>query len=256
MSVVREPADVAARTDAVLVIGATSPIARCVAVEFAKRGHDLLLTGRDPYELGAVASDLSLRYGIEAHPVVFDALDFAAHGSVMDLARQRDVEGTVVALGHMGDQVESQGDFEAARSVLDTNYTACVSLLEGLAAHLEERGRGFICAVGSVAGDRGRQSNYVYGSAKAGLAAYLQGLRNRLHPGRVTVTTVKPGFVDTRMTYGKPGVFLVATPESVGRAIHRAICAGRSVVYVPWFWRWIMAVIKAIPEPVFKRMKL
>lgn len=240
----------------VLVVGATSAIARATAAAFAARGHDLLVTGRDREELEAVAADLALRYRVEVEARLFDALEFEAHDGLMDAAGQRPMSGVVVALGYMGDHEAAQGDFREARRIVDTNYTACVSLLEKAASILESRGRGFICVVGSVAGDRGRQSNYLYGSAKSGLDAYLQGLRNRLHPSGVTVTTVKPGFVDTRMTYGKQGMFLVASPDSVGWGIYRAARRGRSVVYLPGFWRLIMWVIRSIPEPVFKRLKL
>jgi len=129
-------------------------------------------------------------------------------------------------------------------------------VLDPIADHLARVGRGFICAVSSVAGDRGRQSNYLYGSTKAALSTYLQGLRNRLARSGVRVVTVKPGFVDTAMTFGRPGMFLVASPQRVGRDVFRAVRRGRCEVYTPWFWRGIMAAIKAIPEPVFKRMKL
>ncbi len=240
----------------VLIVGVTSAIAQATAAAFAAHGHDLLVTGRNPEELEAVAADLALRHRVEVEARVFDALDFEAHDGLMDAAGMGPLSGVVLALGYMGDQEEAQGDFREARRIVDTNYTACVALLEKAASILEDRGRGFICVVGSVAGDRGRQSNYLYGSAKSGLAAYLQGLRNRLHPAGVTVTTVKPGFVDTRMTYGKEGMFLVASPESVGRGIYRAARRGRSVVYLPGFWRLIMWVIRSIPEPVFKRLKL
>lgn len=238
----------------ILIVGVTSSIARALAAEYARDGYDLMVTGRDPEELSAVASDLALRYRVEVEPRLFDALDFADHEALMREAC--DGAGVIVALGTMGDPAELHEDFEQARLVLDTNYTACVSLLERAASCLEPRGEGFICAIGSVSGDRGRQSNYLYGSAKAGLDAYLQGLRNRLYKAGVTVTTIKPGFVDTRMTYGKPGVFMVASPESVARGIHRAVGRGRNEVYLPWFWRPLMWAIRSIPEPVFKRMNL
>jgi decaprenylphospho-beta-D-erythro-pentofuranosid-2-ulose 2-reductase len=143
-----------------------------------------------------------------------------------------------------------------ARRVIDTNYTSAVSVLNLAADYLEQRRGGFICGLSSVAGDRGRQSNYLYGSSKAALSTYLQGLRNRLTRARVRVVTVKPGFVDTKMTFGLSGMFLVATPERVAKDISQAIRRGRSVVYTPWFWRPIMLVIRTIPEFIFKRMKL
>jgi short-subunit dehydrogenase len=240
----------------VLIVGVTSAIGRAVAAAFAARGQDLLVTGRNREELEAVAADLRLRHRVEVEANVFDAMAFDEHDGLMDAAGSGPLRGVVMTLGYMGDHDVAQSDFREARRIVDTNYTACVSLLEKAASILESRGHGFICVVGSVAGDRGRQSNYLYGSAKAGLDAYLQGLRNRLHPAGVTVTTVKPGFVDTRMTYGKEGMFLVASPDAVGRGIYRAARRGRSVVYLPGFWRLIMWVIRSIPEPVFKRLKL
>jgi short-subunit dehydrogenase len=162
----------------------------------------------------------------------------------------------VVCIGYLGDQAKGQSDWEEARLILETNFTGCVSALDILANHFELRRAGFICAISSVAGDRGRQSNYLYGAAKAGLSTYLEGLRNRLFPAHVRVITVKPGFVDTRMTYGRPGLFLLASPERVGKGIFRAIVKGKAVVYVPWYWRFIMLMVQSIPEAVFKRLRL
>jgi short-subunit dehydrogenase len=158
-------------------------------------------------------------------------------------------------MGYLGDQAKGQSEWEEARRILETNFTGCVSTLNILANHFELRQAGFICALSSVAGDRGRQSNYLYGAAKAGLSVYLQGLRNRLFPARVKVITVKPGFVDTRMTYGRPGLFLVASPESVAKGIFRAIAKGKDVVYLPWFWRLIMLIVQSIPEVILKRLR-
>jgi short-subunit dehydrogenase len=158
-------------------------------------------------------------------------------------------------MGYLGDQAKGQCDGEEARRILETNFTGCVSALNILANHFEPRRAGFICAISSVAGDRGRQSNYLYGAAKAGLSAYLQGLRNRLFHAHVKVLTVKPGFVDTHMTYGRSGLFLVASPESVAKGIFRAIVKGKDVVYLPWFWRPIMLVVRSIPEGIFKRLR-
>ena len=143
-----------------------------------------------------------------------------------------------------------------ARRILDTNFTGCVSALEILARRFEARRAGFIAALSSVAGDRGRQSNYLYGAAKGGLSTYLQGLRNRLHHSGVRVVTIKPGFVDTAMTYGRPGLFLVASPERVARAVYRALRGGQDVVYVPWFWRPVMFAMRGVPERLFKRLRL
>jgi short-subunit dehydrogenase len=239
-------------------LGATSAIASALAREFATHKFDLVLGGRDREELSALASDLSLRYGIRAGVLPLDALDTQTHASTLRsfLAEAgNDLEGVVVCMGYLGDQAKGQCDGEEARRILETNFTGCVSALNILANHFEPRRAGFICAISSVAGDRGRQSNYLYGAAKAGLSAYLQGLRNRLFHAHVKVLTVKPGFVDTHMTYGRSGLFLVASPESVAKGIFRAIVKGKDVVYLPWFWRPIMLVVRSIPEGIFKRLR-
>jgi len=242
----------------VLILGATSAIASALAREFAAHKFDLVLGGRDLEELGALASDLSLRYGARAEVFPFDALDTQTHASALRSflsGAGKALEGVVVCMGYLGDQAKGQGDWEEARRILETNFTGCVSALNILANHFEARRAGFICAISSVAGDRGRQSNYLYGSAKAGLSAFLQGLRNRLFPAHVKVITVKPGFVDTRMTYGRPGLLLVAPPEKVAKGIFHAIAKGKDVVYLPWFWRLIMLIVRSIPEAIFKRLR-
>jgi short-subunit dehydrogenase len=242
----------------VLILGATSAIASALAREFATHKFDLVLGGRDREELSALASDFSLRYGVRAGVLPLDALDTQSHASTLRsfLAEAGNaLEGVVVCMGYLGDQAKGQCDWEEARRILETNFTGCVSALNILANHFEPRRAGFICAISSVAGDRGRQSNYLYGAAKAGLSAYLQGLRNRLFHAHVKVITVKPGFVDTRMTYGHSGLFLVASPESVAKGIFRAIVKGKAVVYLPWFWRPIMLVVRSIPEAIFKRLR-
>jgi decaprenylphospho-beta-D-erythro-pentofuranosid-2-ulose 2-reductase len=243
----------------VLILGATSGIASALAKEFAAHKYDLVLGGRDRDELSALASDLSLRNSVRASFLAFDALDIQTHAASLQsfLAESGNtLAGAVVCIGYLGDQAKAQVDWDEARLILDTNFTGCVSALNILANHFEPRRTGFICAISSVAGDRGRQSNYLYGAAKAGLSVCLQGLRNRLFPAGVKVITVKPGFVDTRMTYGRPGLFLLASPESVAKGIFRAIVKGKSVVYLPWFWRPIMLIVRSIPETIFKRLKM
>ena len=242
----------------VLILGATSAIAAALAREFAAHKFDLVLGGRDREELSALASDLSLRCEVRAGILPFDALDTQTHAASLRsfLAEAGDaLAGAVVCIGYLGDQAKGQSDWEEARLILETNFTGCVSALNILASHFELRRAGFICAISSVAGDRGRQSNYLYGAAKAGLSVYLQGLRNRLFPAHVKVITVKPGFVDTRMTYGRSGLFLVASPERVAKGIFRAIIKGQGVVYLPWFWRPIMLLVQSIPEAIFKRLR-
>jgi decaprenylphospho-beta-D-erythro-pentofuranosid-2-ulose 2-reductase len=242
----------------VLILGATSAIARGAASAFAARGHALYLAGRDREELERIASDLRLRHHVEVLHGHFDAEDYASHGAFVERVTEEtgDLHGVLVAFGYLAEPAGARGAEEGAATIA-RNLTGAVSVLEHCAAALESRNSGgFIIGVSSVAGDRGRQSNYLYGAAKGGLSVYLQGLRNRLHPAGVRVLTVKPGFVDTRMTFGMPGLFLVARPASVGESIARALERGRDVVYVPWFWRYVMLAVKLIPEPVFKRLKL
>ncbi len=234
----------------VLVLGASSPLARGCAEAFARRGVDLILAGRDAEELEHLAGDLHLRFGVEAGACVFDAAGAAS----LDLDPEA-LDGVLCAIGDMGEDAATL-EAEASARLLDANFTGPVRVLAPLAAAFEARGRGFIIGVASVAGDRGRRSNFVYGAAKGGFALWLQGLRNRLHGSGVRVLTVKPGFLDTAMTYGRPGVFLAADPFRTGERIVQTLEDGRDVVYLPGFWRGIMLIIRCIPEGMFKRMRL
>ncbi|MCX5769976.1 MAG: SDR family oxidoreductase [Candidatus Hydrogenedentes bacterium] len=245
--------------EGIVILGATSAIARAAAIELGLRGYGLILASRDIEENQALASDVAVRTGANVAALPFEAEDMPGHAAFF--ARCRDhfgdgLAGVILCFGYLDDQKTAQQDFKIARRTIDVNYTGAVSILELFAAHFEERKKGFICAVSSVAGDRGRQSNYFYGSAKAGLTAYLQGLRNRLFKSGVTVTTVKPGFVDTKMTFGKPNLMLVAPAEKAGKDIVKAALKGKDVVYTPWFWRYIMLIIQHVPETIFKRLKL
>jgi short-subunit dehydrogenase len=245
----------------ILVLGATSGIARALCHELARRGCRLVLAGRDADELGKVASDLHVRYGTDGHVEPFDALDYEGHSAFFGRCLGHfngDLTGVVLCYGYMTDQARTETDFCQARRTIDVNLTSAVSLLSLAANHLELSRQGFIAAIASVAGDRGRQSNYTYGAAKAGLATYLQGLRNRLCRAGVHVLTVKPGFVDTPMTQGllNPKSPLVASPARVARDIDRAIRKRKNTLYTPWFWWGILAVIRSIPEPIFKRLRL
>ncbi len=245
----------------VLVLGATSPIARGVAEGLARRGHDLCLAARVREEAERIAADLRLRFGITASAVAFSAEAVETHAALLHALGETgggsvELAGVVLAVGALGDAELATRSFVEAAKVIDVNYRGAVSLLTHAAARLEARGEGFIVVVSSVAGDRGRKSNYVYGSAKAGLTAYTQGLRARLHEVGVQVLTVKPGFVDTAMTFGKPGVFAVADPRIVGEQIVEALERGENVIYLPRFWRGIMTVLRHVPEAIFKRLDL
>lgn len=222
---------------------------------YAKAGHGLVLAARNPDTLDAFANDLRIRHEIEVKCVALDVLDTDSHATFV--ASLEPIAGVIVAAGYLGDQERAQDDFSEARKIIDTHYTGVVSLLNLLANALEQRKEGFIVGISSVAGDRGRQSNYIYGSSKAALTAYLSGLRNRLFPAGVQVLTVKPGFVATKMTAGlDTPKALTAMPDRVARDIFRAQRKGKSVLYTIWVWRWIMLIIRSIPEGVFKRLKL
>ncbi len=243
----------------VLILGATSGIARAIAAEFASHRADLILAGRDPEELAALAADLNLRYGVTTQTQCLDVLDPAAIETSLPAwlaAAGEALAGVVLCVGTMGDEEVARANRAETERILNTNFTGCALTLNIVANQFEQRKRGFICALSSVAGDRGRQSNYLYGSAKAGLSAYLQGLRNRLFRSGVRVITIKPGFVDTGMTFGRPGLFLLASPEAVARGVYKAINSGKDVAYLPWFWRWIMLAVRLIPEGIFKRLRL
>lgn len=244
----------------VVVLGVTSAISRALAAEFARRGHDLIVASRDIEETNAIASDIEVRHRVKVLAKQFEAEAFGSHAAfVNECVRDAGavLDGVVLGFGFMDEQTTAQSNFEVARKNIDVNVNAVISICEKFAPYLEAARRGFIAGISSVAGDRGRQSNYIYGASKAGMSAYLQGLRNRLHASNVHVITIKPGFVDTKMTWGLPlpGP-LVATPKRAAREIYKAIEAKKNVVYVPWFWRYIMTIICAIPEWQFKKMKM
>ena len=242
---------VAAKT--ALLIGATSDIGRAVARRLAAQGWALQLAARDATALEREARDLQARTGKAPRLHQWDALE---DGLLVDeLEPLPDL--VVCVVGLLGDQASSERDTAASERVMRTNYTAPALLLGALAQHFERRGSGVIVGVSSVAGDRGRAANYVYGSAKAGFTAFLSGLRGRLARHGVHVVTVKPGFVYTRMTEGMDfPALLAASPEQVAEAIVRAVRRRRNVVYVGRVWRFAMLLIRALPEGMFKRMKL
>lgn len=242
----------------VLVLGATSGIARAVALQLGLRGHSLCLAGRDDPELQRVASDLRVRADVDVWTGVFDADQTETHKQFFDwMVEQCGVfQGVVLAFGHLGDQDRANEDWVEAQTILDRNFLDAASMLHVSANFLEKQGEGWIVALSSVAGDRGRMSNYWYGSAKGGLTVLLQGLRARLQKSNVHVMTVKPGPVDTGMTFGMDRLPLLADPESVGVQIVEGLAKGKDVVYVPGPWRLIMFVLRSVPERVFKKTRL
>ncbi|VBB47299.1 Short-chain dehydrogenase/reductase SDR [uncultured Desulfatiglans sp.] len=241
----------------ILILGANSDIARAVARTFAREEKaDFLLASRDREQLEEQAVDLANRYEISAEVVPLDATDFDTH-SVFYEKLEPKPDGVIAAFGYMGEQDRAQRDFQEARKIVETNYLGTVSLLEIAAADMETRHRGFIIGISSVAGERGRASNYIYGSAKGAVTIYLSGLRNRLSKKHIQVMTVLAGFVDTKMTEHMrlPGL-LTASTDEVADDIYRAYKKGRSIVYTRWYWRWIMMIIKSIPEFLFKKLSI
>ncbi len=240
-----------------LVLGANSDVAYAVARQFANNDQaDIVLASRHLELLEKKAKDIHIRYNVTARALEFDATQFSAH---LDFFQQLDPipDGVVLAFGYLGDQATAQTDFKEARKIIDTNFAGAVSILEIVAAEFQRRGSGFIVGISSVAGDRGRQSNYLYGAAKGAMSIYLSGLRNRLSRHNVHVATILPGFIRTKMTAGlNLPAMLTASPEQVAADIYQAVRKSKDIVYTRWFWRWIMAIIKSIPEFIFKRMTL
>jgi hypothetical protein len=242
--------------DSVLILGGRSDIGIAVAHRFAAAGHPIALAARNATKLEGARTDIALRHSVDVALHDYDALDTPA---LADFVNGFDpAPGVVVSsVGMMGDQATSERNPEAAALVMRTNFEAPAQVLELFAARMEARGRGTLVGISSVAGDRGRASNYVYGSAKAGFTAYLSGLRNRLSRTKVRVVTVKPGFVSTRMTEGMNlSPVLTASPETVADAIFRAVKRQRNIVYVKPIWWAVMYVIRALPEPIFRRTRL
>jgi decaprenylphospho-beta-D-erythro-pentofuranosid-2-ulose 2-reductase len=243
------------KTQSVLILGAASDIGRAIALEYARGGASIILAARDAQRLEADAVDLRLRYGGEVRVADFDVLDTARQAAFLDGIGALP-ETVICVIGLLGDQDESQRSAQTAELVMRTNYTGCCLILGAIANRMEARGAGCIIGVSSVAGDRGRAKNYIYGSAKAGFTAFLSGLRARLATKGVRVITVQPGFVDTSMTAGMDlPKALTAQPAEVARAVHRAETRGKHVIYVRPVWRLVMAVIRVLPESIFMRTK-
>ena len=242
--------------DHILILGSKSDIARAIAHKFAREGFNIILAARASADLENDARDLQIRYRIDAEIAEFDALNYQTHLDFYTRLKEKPL-GVVCAVGYLGDQKRAEQHYEEAKKIIDTNYTGCVSILNIIANDLELRKAGFIIGISSASGDRGRQSNYFYGSAKSAFTTYLSGLRNRLQKSGVRVMTVKPGYVETKMTEGlELPQLLTCKPEAVAEDILKAYVAGKDVIYSKWIWKWIMIVIRMIPEKVFKRINL
>ncbi len=240
----------------VLILGAGSDMAVAIAREFAAKKYDILLAGRNSKALIPLQQDLQIRFQIKASVHDFDALAFDTHRAFYEsLPQIPDI--TICVFGYLGEQEKAQEDWQESARIIQTNYTGAVSILNVVAESYAASGKGVIVGISSVAGERGRMSNYMYGSAKAGFTAYLSGLRNRLFHKGVHVMSVQPGFVHTRMTeHLKLPPVITGQPEDVAAAIYKGVRKKKNTLYVKWHWRWIMLIIKSIPEGIFKKLKL
>ncbi len=234
----------------ILVLGATSDIARAIAKEYGKQGYQLYLAARTP------AAITKSEWPADSSVQEFNALDFGSHADfVHNLGIVPDI--ALIAFGYLGDQKEAEVNFDEAKLILDTNFTGAVSICEALADAMKNVGKGSIIGISSVAGDRGKKSNYMYGAAKSGFTEFLSGLRHRLHGSGVHVLTVKPGFVKTRMTEGMDlPPRLTASVEQVAKAVVKAERKHKNVLYVKAIWRPIMFIIRCLPHSIFKKSDL
>ncbi|MEM9048193.1 MAG: SDR family NAD(P)-dependent oxidoreductase [Pseudomonadota bacterium] len=239
-----------------VVLGASSAMARAFSRQAAARGHSLILAGRDTLDLARDAADAVARGAASAEVAVWDTRLPETHAALAALAAESSGPlGVAVFAGAMPEQAVMDDDPSLISGLISDSFSGLAETVHRLAPLIEARG-GTVLGIGSVAGDRGRLGNYLYGAAKAAFHTYLAGLRNRLGRRGAHVVTVKPGFVDTAMTWGLPGLFLVAAPEDVARACWRAIDKKRNVIYAPWFWMIIMLIIRLVPERIFKRLKI
>lgn len=244
-------------SDTWIILGATSTMARAFARDLAAQGAGLILAGRNSEELQALATDCALRGARMATHAHFDARDPNSFQPVIDRAAQDPAPISVaVFVGSMPDQEVIDATPSLVDGTITDSFTGPARFLHMLAPELEHRGAGSVVGISSVAGDRGRLSNYVYGSAKAGFTTYLAGLRNRLGRKGVHVMTVKPGPVDTAMTWGLGKLPFMTTPEAVSTDILKGLKKRRNVIYTAGIWRIVMTVICAIPEPVFKKLSI
>lgn len=240
-----------------VIFGATSILGQKLAHVYAEREFDVVVVGRDEEETKTIAADVNVRTGARTWSFQFDAQMVDTHHTLIEdiEAQAGPIEVGVLVFGEMGAQTGAD-NIENLKQIINVNYLGAASISEALAARMVERESGSIVGISSVAGDRGRQKNYHYGSAKGAFTLFLQGLRNRLYAHGVHVMTVRLGFVDTRLTYGQESPLPSAAPLSIARSISKAQSRGAEDIYLPRFWRGVMSIIKSIPETYFKRMNV
>jgi decaprenylphospho-beta-D-erythro-pentofuranosid-2-ulose 2-reductase len=246
-------------TRKVVILGATSGIALEVERQLARRGAELLLVARSRQRLAVLEADLLVRGAKQVVTYAADLASIPQHAQVFDFVRQSQPEYDTVLLayGSMQDQNDCEMSVDVLLDQLNVNFVSAAAILTLFAADLEQRAKGCLAVISSVAGDRGRRSNYVYGSAKGALSLFLEGLRSRLHPAGVKVITIKPGPVQTAMTDHLPNAARFAEPGLAARDIVRALDRrSPDVLYTPWFWRHIMTAVRQIPDTLFKRLEI
>lgn len=242
----------------ILILGATSAIAKQTTRLFAADEHNLYLVSRNKNKLSSMKQDMLVRGAKEVNYESIDLADETQHEELIKRATETmgSIDIVLIAYGTLGKQKTSEKNYANTLKELQINCLSVISILTIIANQFEQQGSGSIAVISSPSGDRGRQSNYVYGTAKGALSIFLQGLRNRLAKSKVHVLTIKPGFVDTPMTKDFKKGLLWVSPESISKGIYTAIKKKREVVYLPFFWRYIMLIIKSIPEKIFKHLSL
>lgn len=240
----------------VLILGASSDTGRALALKFAKEGYNLIVTARDKSVLERDVKDLSIRYDIDVKNIDFDISTPSTHKDFFNTLEPKP-EIVISTIGYLGEQEKAQEEFEEAEKIVWANYLGNISILEIFAKHFQEQKEGIIIGISSVAGDRGRKANYIYGSAKAGFTAYLSGLRNRLNDFNVHVLTVKPGFMNTKMTQGMDlPKKLTIEPVEAADMIYKAFRKKKNIVYIKPVWALVMLIIIHIPEFIFKKLSI
>lgn len=240
----------------VLILGATSSIAKATAAAFAEQGYSLYLAGRDLPELERISVDLKIRYLSEVHYSFFDAEDFRHHSSFLHQIIQKtgNIEGVVIAFGESGDHLRAVNDFSEVEKIFNRNLIGPCAVLTHIANYFQQEKKGFIVGISSTSGERGNKNNYTYGASKAGLSLFLQGLRHRLYPFGIHVLTVKPYLVDTASTFGTASFFKANSPEDVGCKIVKAVKKAKPELYIPKFWGYTFRLMRLIPEKLLRRL--
>ena len=241
----------------IIILGAKSAMAKATAEEYAKNGYNLILAGRSiQNSLTEFYHKIIKKYNCQISFLEFDILDFDSHRPIFESLEPKP-NGVICFVGILGEQQKSEKDFSYTKHIIDSNFTGIMSILNIIANYFEERKAGFIIAVSSVAGQRGRKSNYTYGSAKSALTTYLSGLRNRLYKKNISVITIIPGYVKTIMIKKiAPPKILTVSPEFIGKKIYESHKNGKDIIYAPFYWKYIMWIILIIPEKIFKKLSL